>query len=359
MRIMLLYLFFLVAALIFTSGIASANTYPSGNAECRLITTENGSVTVDQSDPNCADTIAYKKAKCEGIGFLDEKFSECAAYNVIAAILNMISGAINYCINLIMSILTYTPDISGAKESYDKVLKVVQSLYSLLISILGLYWIFGARSYEGRVNAKIWAERVIAIIIIESVGFFLFSTALKLNSYISSSLLSNVQLSTDIVSLAWTNAAIVIAAFFMAGFILLTALVLIVRQFLIFIMLCMFPFTLMLFLLPSTRQWGSFLMNITMLVIFIGSVDVIMVYAASNITGMAGFFELDGAIKPLATITIFALIGMIDIWLFLSTVHFTSAATTVITTGLSGTNTAAGVVSNLPQLTQPELITRK
>jgi len=100
-------------------------------------------------------------------------------------------------------------------------------------------------------------------------------------------------------------------------------------------------------------------MNITMLVIFIGSVDVIMVYAASNITGMAGFFELDGAIKPLATITIFALIGMIDIWLFLSTVHFTSAATTVINTGLSGTNTAAGVVSNLPQLAQPELITRK
>jgi len=183
---MLLYLFFLAAVIIINSGIASANTYPSGNAECKLITTENGSVTVDQSDPSCADTIAYKKAKCGGIGFLDEKFSECAAYNIIAAILDMISGAINYCINLIMSILTYTPDISGAKESYDKVLKVVQSLYSLLISILGLYWIFGARSYEGRVNAKIWAERVIAIIIIESVGFFLFSTALKLNSYISS-----------------------------------------------------------------------------------------------------------------------------------------------------------------------------
>jgi len=345
---------FLVLFAVLLISLANADTYASGNAICKTVVDGNGNATIDMSDPNCAQTLEYQQKKCEGASFFSN-FFDCIGTSILGTIFKLIADAINWLINTIMSILLYTPDISLSKGDYDRILKIVQSLYALSIAGLGLYWIWGAKDVEGRMKAKIWSERLIALVIVEAAGFFLFGMALKLNSYISSSVLSNTLPVQDIGSGIGTIAAVIIVYLLLLTPLALTAIVLVLRQILVFAMLMMFPFTLMLYLTPPTRQWGAFALNITLVVIFIGAVDTIIIFSASGVSHMAEFFAIDSIIRPIAIIGVFALLGPLDIWLFMNTIHMTSFAPTVINAGMNrmpsqGSGQPANPYAGVPSL---------
>lgn len=321
-----------ILLLILFLGIVLAETSPSGNSACSVVTNPDGTQTVNMSDPNCAQTLDYKAGQCQGVSILSANFLGCLADTIMYnTVFTGISDATKWLLNTIISILLYTPDVSAAKADYDSVLRIVQSLYSLLIAGMGLYWVWGARSVEGRMQAKEWSERLISLVLLEAVGFFVFGMALKLNGYITSSVLSEVQDSmSGILSTAGVVIAVLVVYALMLPVLTITVITLVVRQLLIFSVLMIFPFTLMLYMVPATRQWGSLALNVTLTVIFAGAVDAIIVFSMSGASHLADFFAIDVIIRPIAMIGMFALLGPINIWLFMNAPRMASSTSAVV-----------------------------
>ena len=214
--------------------------------------------------------------------------------------------------------ITFSPDLSGLKPRYDSMMKVAQSVFSILIAALGIYWIAGAKDIEGRIKAKTWSERLFTLILLESVGFFLFKMALGLNNYIAGQAIATI--GGDLFSFgnATASASVMIIIGVIAGTAAaLTVLTLVVRIVLIAILLVFFPFTMLLYMTPATRRWGDVALNLTMVVIFLGALDTIVLYGASAVGDLTNLLGIDVIIKPLLACVAFGLIGTLNIYILL------------------------------------------
>ena len=274
-------------------------------SDCRLVPGPDGNLTMDMNDPNCQQPPPL----------ID--FSPLVSL-IMDTVLKTLGDAMNWVTSALFSLLFSTPDINPAKGFYDNVLMVAQSLYSLLIAALGLYWIWGARSVEGRIRAKEWSEKLFALILLEAAGFFIFSLALGLNNNIASAVLQWTNPSGGVPELVATTAVAIIIRIFMLPLLFVTLLTLILRQILIFVMLVLFPFSLMLYMIPMTKQWGLMAVNMTALVIFMGAIDALIIYGAGAIGTISNILIADAILRTIATYCSFALVGVLNVWLLLS-----------------------------------------
>lgn len=332
MKYMLLILLF--------AGIAFADIQPSGNPACRTIDHGNGNVTIDYNDPNCQTTIEYRNWKCSQSGIFSVDFIGCFLDQGMFTAFGFLVDGFKWLVNVALSLITYSPDLSGLKPRYDSMMKVAQSVFSILIAALGIYWIAGAKDIEGRIKAKTWSERLFTLILLESVGFFLFKMALGLNNYIAGQAITTI--GSDLFSFgnATASASVMIVVAIIAGAAAaLTVLTLVVRVVLIAILLVFFPFTMLLYMTPATRRWGDVALNLTMVVIFLGALDTIALYGASAAGDLTNLIGIDIIIKPLLACVAFGLIGTLNIYILLMVPGLSGGigATTIIHSVASGT----------------------
>lgn len=270
---------------------------------CPIIGSPNTSMYIDMDNPNCQQPQPdYGQVV---IAFIN-------------GILDLLGNALNWLMGTIFSALFYAPDITPAKGMYDNILKLAQSLYSLLIAALGLYWIWGARGFDGRVKAKAWTEKLFVLMLVQSVGFPLFGLGVGLNNEVVgyvSSLSDPGYFPVEAIAVA---ALALVVRLFMLPLLFLTLLTLILRQLMVFVMLVFFPFTLMLYMTPATNKWGSFAISLTAVVIFMGAIDAIILYASAALGNLTGFFITDAIIKAIASYGTFGLIGILNVWMLLT-----------------------------------------
>ena len=256
---------------------------------------------------------------CGAVSIMDgARLVICGLAYVVHTVLSYLAGGLSWFLDSILSLMLKSLDVTMLKSNYDAMRNVALSALSVLIALLGLYWIAGARNIEGRITAKVWSERLIALIILESVGFFLLKLALGLNDYIVGSV--STQLTSEMFAFGVGNvSAVVMLVAVIYGYttVLLTFVTLIVRQILLGALTVCFPFTLILYLTPPTKKWGSVALNLTLAVVFLGALDAILLYGGSAAVNMVGLAVLGSILSPLVFFTMLGLLGAINIYVLL------------------------------------------
>ena len=267
------------------------------------------------------------------------KILSCGMYSAFSEAVIAGVGALQWFVNIILSLMLHSLDINALKPNYNAVRTAAMSALSVLIALLGLYWIWGARTMEGRMNAKIWSEQLIALIILESVGFFLIKMAVGLDDYIVTRVSSQLTGEMFNIETSGTSLIVLAAVILWGGISVVTTLItFIVRQMLLGALVVCFPFTLMLYLTPPTNKWGSVALNLTLAVIFLGAVNALALYGGSAAANMVGLFEINEILRPMVMYSILGLVGVLDIYILLMVPGLSRGvgATTIVHNVVSG-----------------------
>lgn len=207
-----------------------------------------------------------------------------------------------------------TPDINWFCFPYQQIMGVIESLYSLILMGVGLYFIIGSSDVIGRLNAKLWLKNIVYLIAILSFSFILFGIILDLNTYLSSSFYG--QAKSNFLDTKVTLSNLIFAILFLIIIFLGTIVIfitLLVRYLLIPVFLLLFPIAICLYFIPPTRSIGVFILTYITIIIFLPSIDGLLFFAVSNLFSISDPLLQTPLIKLLGTIIGFLLIAFVNI----------------------------------------------
>lgn len=312
----------LLFALIGTARAELLTNMPNGKPFC------SGSVTT-----NCTLTMDSEVAKCSGFGILENGIIGCVPVLLEKATFDMLKSTIMF-IQDAMGFLLNPPLLNlknqGMADAYEKSRTIVTSLYSLIIAIVGLYWVFGARSSEGRVAAKIWTERLILAILLQAAGRPIFALALDLNQGITGEF-THAAMGVPNADGAYDNNLFIqavkitanieaskeyIVMLLMGCMSYISALIsLVIRYAIIGIAYITFPFILLLYMLPFTRPLGQKALTFAAIAIFLGAFDAMILYAGNTFITALTAEGVDLFIRAAFLFVFMALIGAVNIYI--------------------------------------------
>ncbi|MBU0591946.1 hypothetical protein KKD40_07010, partial [Candidatus Micrarchaeota archaeon] len=212
-----------------------------------------------------------------------------------------------------LSFIITGPDITLFCSPYAKIMRIIESLYTIALMGVGAYFIISAADIEKRARAKIWLENILFMIIAVSFSFAIFQMILEINQYITNSIYDHAfaslfDIHTSFSSLAF--ALVVSSNFIMwAG---LTFMTLLIRYIMLPFLLLAFPFAIFLYFIPFTRDWGAFMLKFILIIIFMTSVDAVLIAGVSYLFSVGDPLLSGGFVEAMALMLGFGLIGIVN-----------------------------------------------
>jgi hypothetical protein len=116
----------------------------------------------------------------------------------------------------------------------------------------------------------------------------------------------------------------------------LTFFTLISRYLLIPFLLLLFPIAIFLYFMPFTREWGAFIIKFIIIIIFMTSVDAILISALSYLFSAADPAISGGFTQGIALMLGFGLIGFVNVLIYvIATFSLVSAFMRILNTAMS------------------------
>ncbi len=203
-------------------------------------------------------------------------------------------------------------------NSYNGVMAIVETLYSLVLMGLALYFILRSNDAEGRATAKKWLENMLVMIVLLSFSFQLFQILLDTNTYIANSFANESMKSifTSPASFASSVFALVVLVPSMAGMVL-TLVTLLLRYLLIPFLLFLFPVAIFLYFVPLTQKWGRAFLSIIAAIVFMTTFDALILLALSSLFNSPDPTLADPLAHALAVLFGFAALGLLNLVIFI------------------------------------------
>ncbi len=260
----------------------------------------------NQSCPDNADflQVLYNLPTC-----IVEKFFSSLVSGFVYSAKEFLESSLNFIVK--------GPDITLFCSPYTKIMKILESLYTLALMGVGTYYIVSSAESEKRAQAKSWIQNILFLIVALSLSFAIFQMILEINQYITSTLYNNA---LDSMTIQATFSSLIFAFVMSFAFISLAGLTfftLLLRYIMIPFLLMLFPFAIFLYFLPFTKSWGSFILKFILIIIFMTSIDAVLVMGLSflfsiNDPNLAGGF-IQGVVLMLG----FGLIGIVNLIIYI------------------------------------------
>jgi hypothetical protein len=242
----------------------------------------------------------------------------CIVENFLSALVSgFVYSAKEFLENSLRFIIT-GPDLSLYCTPYQKVMTVIESMYTIALMGLGAYFIASAADPEKRARAKLWIESVLFMIILLSFSFPIFGMLMDLNLYVTTSIYS--QSFADMLNVQVAFSSLVFAlvtSFIFLNAAAITFLTLIIRYISIPFLLLMFPMAIFLYFLPFTKEWGSFLLRFIVIIVFMTAIDAVIVLGLSFLFNAGDPNLAGGFVQATALMLGFGLIGMVNLIIYL------------------------------------------
>jgi len=210
-----------------------------------------------------------------------------------------------------------SPDPGWFCNSYNSVMAIVETLYSIVLMALALYFILRSNDAEGRANAKKWMENLLIMVVVLSFSFQLFQTLLDVNSYLANSFANASMRSVFSSPMAFPS---VVFALFMLIFavsgMLVTLATLMLRYLLIPFLLFLFPFAIFLYFVPITQKWGRAFLSIIVAIVFMTAFDAMLLLALSSLINSPDPTLADPLARSLAVMFGFGALGLVNVLIF-------------------------------------------
>jgi len=209
------------------------------------------------------------------------------------------------------------PDPAWFCTPYNGIMAIVESLYSLSLMGLALYFILRSNDAEGRANAKKWMENMLVMIVLLAFSFQIFKVMLDFSAYLAASAASESMKSMFSSPLSFSPSffALVILIPAIAGM-LLTFLTLLLRYLLIPFLLFLFPIAIFLYFTPFTQRWGKAFLSVIASVLFMTVFDALILLGLSSLFNSHDPNLVDSLARAFAVLFGFAAIGLVNLLVF-------------------------------------------
>ena len=214
--------------------------------------------------------------------------------------------------------ITTGPNLDSFCTPYTQVMRILESLYTLALMGVGAYYIATAADVEKRTTAKLWIQNILFLIVILAFSFSIFKMIVELNQYITISIYDSSF--SNLLNIQVVFSSVVFATVLSFNFLsaaALTFFTLITRYLMIPFLLLMFPIAIFLYFIPFTREWGLFILKFTLLIIFMTSIDAILILALSYLFNSGDPVLTGGFVQGMALMLGFGLIGFVNLLIYL------------------------------------------
>jgi len=269
---------------------------------------------------NSTVSIQVTQSSCNTSGDLIamiQSLPVCIAEAFFSLIFSGLTLAVQMFMNGTFTLILAVPDANWFCGPYSLVMGIIESLYTLLLMGLGMYYIIRSTDVEGRITAKKWLKNMFLMIIVLTFSFYIFQAILGVNQAIASNLLE--QASMDFFSVQTTLSDFVFAVsilLFANSLAMLTFFTLLMRYLMLPFLLLLFPFAIFFYFIPITEGFGKFLLKLILLVVFMTSVDALLIRGFFTLFNTADPTLADEFIRAMAAIMAFGAIGMVNLAIY-------------------------------------------
>jgi hypothetical protein len=295
---------------------------------------QNASVDFNITSTACPHTGGL----LESISNLPACISEAFFSTLTSGFIVTIERFLNHSFDFMLAI----PDVHWFCGPYNAIMAILETLYTLAVMGVGLFYIIRSTDVEGRMKAKRWLTNIFFMVVALAFSFYAFEILLDLNQQIATSLLSEAELNFFSVNASFSSiifAFIILLAIVFSSF--LTFMTLLLRYVLIPFLLLGFPFAIFLYFTPATQSWGRMMLKITGIIIFMTSIDALVILGLSALFHSPDPNLTDTFIRSMAILLGFSAIGLINLALFLL------AAFSAIMEGLKTTGELIGQIARI------------
>ena len=278
-----------------------------------LMAIQNASMNVTLPPSSCTNSTDILAVLNNLPSCITESFLTTVASGMVYASQQFTNAAIGF--------LTASPDPHWFCMPYTQVMALLESLYSIALMGIGLYYIIQAPDVEGRVRAKMMLKDVFFMIVILTFSFSLFDMLLSLNQYIASSLITSTVASVFNADMSF--ASLIFALVIIIGLLLtawITFATLLIRYLLLPFLLLLFPIAIFLYFMPFGKAWGGAFLKIIAIIVFMTAIDAVFIAGLSSLFSSPDPNLLDPFIKSMAVMLGFGLVGFLNIGLFIAAI---------------------------------------
>ncbi len=269
---------------------------------------------------------------------------QCIAEAIFSSLVNGLIYSAQQFYNFSIGLLTATPDLTWFCAPYLSIMSILESFYVIMLMGLGIYYIVNSSEVEGRVKSKIWLKNIFFMIVCLAFSFGIFQLIIDINQYISTTMYASVSSSLFTINAHLSN---LIFALIFAGSLsyggMLTFSTLIARYLMIPLLLFLFPIGIFLYFMPPTKQWGAFIFQMTLLVVFMTSIDALLLSGISALFSSPDPTLADSFVRAFGLMAGFGMIGMVNLMIFL--ISILSVLGKVVQAGESSISTIWKVAS--------------
>lgn len=169
---------------------------------------------------------------------------------------------------------------------------IISLFYLLMFLLVGLKFLLGSYDEIQRASAKEWLKNAVVLVVAVNASLLLYSLFLSVSQAVALTLWTReleklfVLQNVDAVNIIW------VVFFALAAFMALATLFL--RHLLLIAGVLLLPFGLFFYLIPPVKGYGSFLLNLLGVMVFMQVFDVILLVAVSLLAKEFTSIEITG-----------------------------------------------------------------
>ncbi|VVB65830.1 Uncharacterised protein [Candidatus Gugararchaeum adminiculabundum] len=264
--------------------------------------------------------IQVSSSSCNGSGGLIESIQNipaCIVEKFFNFIFDGLTFAVQAFLNATFSLILAVPDVHWFCSPYNAIMGIIESLYTLIIMGLGLFYVVRSTDVEGRITAKKWLKNIFLMVITLAFSFYIFEAIIQVNQSITSSLLN--QASTNFFSVKSSLSNLLFAIVILLLFTLVavvTFFTLLFRYILLPFLLFLFPFAIFFYFLPIAENFGKFLLKLILLIVFMSSLDALLILGFFSLFNAADPTLADEFIHAMAGVAAFGAIGVANVIIY-------------------------------------------
>lgn len=207
---------------------------------------------------------------------------------------NVVNAPIQPFLQIVLNLLSADIHTQIFLSLWVIIVYMLSMFYALLLVGVGISFLISGYDSEKRESAKEWIRNIIIMIVLVQSSFFLYQLVLDLASSMTSATLSIVDesfFSLQVSSTIGLGLALSLGIVYIAVLIL-TALVLTLRYAIVAIGIVLFPIGIFFYFLPNLRGFGSLILNVLGISIFITFFDAILLIGFSSLMNVGVFSNL-------------------------------------------------------------------
>jgi len=201
---------------------------------------------------------------------------------------------------------------------FQIVMGIIESLYIILLLGVGLFYIARATNVEGRITAKKWLKNIFFMMLLLSFSFPIFKIILELNHSLSETILEQANLNFLNAEGSFTDFIVALSVLFVFSFMaILSFFTLLIRYIFLPFLLLLFPISIFLYFIPITGDFGKFLLKTIFLVVFMTTVDSLLILGFSFLFNTADPIFANPFIRSMSVVSSLASIALVNVSIFL------------------------------------------